>query len=214
MQGDAIRGKGLRERIQAHSRWLTVLGAAIVFAMFVVKDAYRESLKEIVYSIQAAETSFQIISGFERVDVRLRMIEQQTLTDQTPKELVRLGQMLQKRMNVPGEGASSISNEEVSFQKTLSGYETDVENLEHLLSEVPGHREDRHFLEETEAAIQDAYKSEVQDHSENRVKSGENGSARIASALEDESREAIGAEILAKLTEAQEHVVRGCRKGT
>jgi hypothetical protein len=127
MQGDAIKGKGLRERIQAHSRWLTVLGAAIVFAMFVVKDAYRESLKEIVYSIQAAETSFQIISGFERVDVRLRMIEQQTLTDQTPKELVRLGQMLQKRMNVPGEGASSISNEEVNFQKTLSGYETSAD---------------------------------------------------------------------------------------
>ena len=44
------------------------------------------------------------------------------------------------------------------------------------------------------------------------MKSGENGSARIASALEDESREAIGAEILAKLTEAQEHVVQDAEK--
>ncbi len=198
----------MRERIQAHGNWLAILGAAIVFAMFVVKDAYRESLKEIVYSIQTAETSFQIISGFERVDVRLRKIEQQTFTDQTPKELVFLGRMLRKRMKLP----DPPSNEEITFQKSLSGYETDVKNLEHLLSEVPGHQEDRHFLEETEAAIQDAYKTEVQDQAGNSVKSGTNGAARIASFLADESREATSAEILTMLREAEEHIVLDAEK--
>jgi len=212
MPRDVVGGKGLRERIQAHSKWLTVLGAAIVFAMFVVKDAYRESLKEIVYSIQAAETSFQIISGFTRVDVHLRIIEQQTFVDQTPKELLRLGQMVRKRMNAGDEGAASISNEGVNFQKTLGEYETDVKNLEHLLSEVPGHQEDRHFLEETEAAIQDAYKSEAEDHSKDGQKSGEKGSPRIESAMADESREATSAEILASLTDAEEHIVQDAEK--
>src|ERR1700733_3921779 len=200
-------GKGLRERIQTHSKWLTVVGAAIVFAMFVVKDAYRESLKDIVNSIQAAETSFQIISGFPRVDVRLTTIEQKTLVYQTPKEIVKMGQMLRKGMNAAGEEATSISNEEVTFRKELGAYETDVKNLEHLLREVPGHQEDRRFLEETERAIQEAYKSEVQDRPTDGRKSSEN-SSRIAAALEDESREATNAEILASLTEAKEHVIR------
>src|SRR6266446_716517 len=44
--------------IRTHNRWLTVFGAAIVFALFIVKDAYRESAKEMASLLSQAQSTF------------------------------------------------------------------------------------------------------------------------------------------------------------
>jgi hypothetical protein len=46
-----------------HGRLLSVLGAVIVFATFIVKDAIRENIKEQIDSIQTGINSFDILSS-------------------------------------------------------------------------------------------------------------------------------------------------------
>src|ERR1700751_302056 len=44
--------------LRRHSRFFPIFGAAMVFTLFVIKDAYRESLKEITESLERAKSGF------------------------------------------------------------------------------------------------------------------------------------------------------------
>jgi hypothetical protein len=43
-----------------HGKWVSFIGALIVFSTFVVKDAIRENLKNLVDSLASAENNFAI----------------------------------------------------------------------------------------------------------------------------------------------------------
>jgi hypothetical protein len=58
-----------------HQRFLTLSGAVIVFTTFVVKEGFREHLRDLVSSIEAAETNYAIGRGTSRTLREIGMVE-------------------------------------------------------------------------------------------------------------------------------------------
>lgn len=69
--------------VKKHNNWLTVIGVAIVFVTFVVKDAYRESLRDSVSAIAEAQQSFLTTMGMTQIGLTVTRIDTHLQRDQS-----------------------------------------------------------------------------------------------------------------------------------
>jgi hypothetical protein len=69
--------------VKKHNNWLTVVGVAIVFVTFVVKDAYRESLRDSVSAITEAQQSFLTTMGMTQIGLTVTGIDTHLQRDQS-----------------------------------------------------------------------------------------------------------------------------------
>src|SRR5258708_1043847 len=82
-----------RAFVRKHDRWLTIVGAATVFTTFILKDAYRESLKEVVAAISQAESTYaaantaeSLMSGIDQLSKQVVEL-QDTVTKKKPTKI-------------------------------------------------------------------------------------------------------------------------------
>jgi hypothetical protein len=59
--------------IRRHERWLSVLGLLIIFCTFLIKDAWREHLKDVAASVESAEATFALT--YQTIDLRESLAE-------------------------------------------------------------------------------------------------------------------------------------------
>lgn len=140
--------------IRTHNRWITVLGAAIVFAMFVVKDAYLEHLKEIVGSISQAQSLFVTMNSLKEVDQRLAKIEEAVGVGKETNS--KTANKRKKAKTQEGIDTDDLLQPYfVSIRKELlEEGKVEIENLKRLSEAVPGNK-DREGLEEVEHSLDD-----------------------------------------------------------
>lgn len=116
---------------------LMILGTMIGVATFIVKDAYRESLKDIVDNISAAQASFTGAQQFEAMNQHLESIE--------------------AKMSPESKDASSSIGEHLAHEY-WSFYElerTELNDLGSLLKALPDQRDDlKTTYEDLEGAVE------------------------------------------------------------
>lgn len=122
-----------------HKRLLPIVGAGIVLATFVVKEALREDLKDFVDAIDNAEGVFLIRSEFNSTAFQLRVIEQkidrvEQVTTSTTKDLFTLLALNQQMM---------------IFRELHDGAESSLDNVFRFAQRLP---EDRKKYYEQEVA--------------------------------------------------------------
>ena len=69
-----------RNFLRRHSRILTVLGALIVFVTFVVKEGLRDRGKDLLASVESAQTTFVMRSDVEDLRLQLRSLQRSIRT--------------------------------------------------------------------------------------------------------------------------------------
>jgi hypothetical protein len=119
-------------------RVLPVIGATIVLATFIVKDAWRENLKDLVDSIENAQNVFLIRDDSKAVTFQLRVIEQKidhieqvsTLTTKDPFTAI------------------AVNSQMMIFRELQDNIETDLDNTTRLMEKVPGQEANRKTVEE------------------------------------------------------------------
>jgi hypothetical protein len=120
--------------IKTHNRWMTVLGAAIVFAMFVVKDAYRDELKDVANSIAEAQNFFAIEASFVEVDKRLESLQ----------ESMRNGQLSTKlKMKEFDTAYIMLLDLEQKQKEQAPRIGADLANIYNLQKHVPDHEKEK-----------------------------------------------------------------------
>src|SRR5581483_6415568 len=72
--------KNLKDDIKEHSRWLLMFGAAVVFLTFVVKEVYRDNLKEAMSSFEATHNTFEIREQNNRILKTLTELRERTMS--------------------------------------------------------------------------------------------------------------------------------------
>jgi hypothetical protein len=58
----------IRKIAQKHSRAFSILGALLVFATFITKDGWRDNLRDLVSSVEAAETQHQMQNMIHQIN--------------------------------------------------------------------------------------------------------------------------------------------------
>src|SRR5215467_6871920 len=64
----------MRGLVQTHKSWMTVAAAAIVFATFVIKDAYQESVRDITAELSAAQSAHSTRSRIAEVKSEVDLV--------------------------------------------------------------------------------------------------------------------------------------------
>lgn len=107
----------MKNLFRQHSRVITFLGAVIVFATFVVKDGFRENLKNLTDSIDSAESVFLIRSDLE--DIKLHT-----------------GRSVAPRGDNPGMFDYAVQDIEHS-RKTFDDIAYQLDNIARLIKKLP-----------------------------------------------------------------------------
>lgn len=105
-------------------RILTVIGAAILFVIFIVKNSYRDSLKDIV----DAQNTYQSMDILRRLDGRVAEIEKAT-------------------------APSSVYSQTNQIPFNTDTVWARLESLSRLVKTIPGHAEDKGRFENMKAVI-------------------------------------------------------------
>lgn len=119
------RGHRIRTLVHAHSRFLTFLSALVVFTTFIIKDAVREHLKNLVDASEAAQNRYEVQAadnGFavEFRDIRARLVD-----------LVRISQ---------GTRVDTKKSEREEWQMLdhmNESFATDLDTLSDLVEKLP-----------------------------------------------------------------------------
>ena len=125
-----------REFVQTHNRWITVLGAAIVFAMFVIKDAYQEGLKEVVASISTAQNLYEVEHSLTDIDRRIGVLQ---------RRLSNIESNVSRSGTNPEPSVTSASNLNWDDVKDafVTAFAKELKNDCLLLNEIPDHIEEK-----------------------------------------------------------------------
>lgn len=111
-----------------HSKALTFLGSALVLLTFIVKDAWRENLKNFVDAADAAQSTFLLRSDEQRVDFQLRAIEQR---------LVQLEAKSETKDEVARYRLGAIYDEIEIYRQREQGIGVSLDNISSLLDILP-----------------------------------------------------------------------------
>jgi hypothetical protein len=114
--------------LRTHHRWITLLGAAIVFAMFVVKDGYRESVKEMSLSIAQAENGYTTSSALDKIQANLASLHR----------LVLLG----RNKEGAGDNINNDIEQTTYIQDTCYEIWVEVGSLQAILEHTPNNNSD------------------------------------------------------------------------
>jgi hypothetical protein len=137
----------LRRFFRRHNRSLTFVGALIVFATFVVKEGFRDHLKDLVNQIDNATSVFAIRQDTERTGLVLKTIEDEIAVGNTEARSKRAlhsttdtGTVYRDLVRFREESpllASSLSNVGDLMEKSGKvGYEGELWDLTALRSEI------------------------------------------------------------------------------
>jgi hypothetical protein len=126
-------------------RWLPIAGATIVLATFVVKDAWRESLKDLIDSIDSAQNVFLIRDDSKAVTFQLRVIEQKidgidqrtALTTKDPFTTI------------------GINSQLMITRELLDNIDGDLDKVSRLAEKVPSQEGHKKILEELQKQLRD-----------------------------------------------------------
>ncbi|HXM22616.1 MAG TPA: hypothetical protein VN948_15270 [Terriglobales bacterium] len=130
-------------------RLLPVIGATIVLATFVVKDAWRENLKDLVDSIENAQNVFLIRDDSKAVTSQLRVIEQ---------KIDRIEQVSTLTTKDPFTGIA-VNSQMMIFRELQDNIGTDLDNTARLMDKVPGQEANRNTEEELKKGLVSARES-------------------------------------------------------
>jgi hypothetical protein len=129
----------IKRTIKKQSSWITVLGAAVVFAMFVVKDAYRDELRDVANSISEAQRFFVIDASFMSVDKRLQVI--QNAVGRSPKSDMKQPVTLD---NIDDwMMVTTLEDDQKQIAPRIAG---ELESIGELLRDIPDQKEDSDHL--------------------------------------------------------------------
>lgn len=113
-------------------RWVAVAGATIIFLTFLVNDAKRENMKELVGSIEAAENAFQIQTDSRRTYLEVRQFEKDFAESRGQHPLKKPAPHIDPMSGV--EFDTVVSNKEIDWN-TLNV----IEEYQPFVDELLGH---------------------------------------------------------------------------
>jgi hypothetical protein len=130
-----------------HRRLMTFTGALIVFVTFVIKDGLREQLKDLVSSIDSAESVFAIRNDTSMTAMWLQRLQEQV--DWIAEKIKLKGTTYSSDMVERMHSSLEIINE-VHDCLTVS-----LDNIMQLLEKAPGQRENEKKYKELEDRLRD-----------------------------------------------------------
>jgi hypothetical protein len=125
----------LRTWLRDHDRLMTILGALIIFATFLLRDWYAESLKDIKDSVDTAQATFVLQRENRTIQERLSWIF--SLTSVTYTNVLTVPR--------PNPGKITLVAEEVQYQFTfdsINRMRDQLDALDRLFAHVPHSRGD------------------------------------------------------------------------
>lgn len=127
---------------RSHNRLLTFVGALIVFFTFVIKEGLREHLKDLVDSIDSAQTFYTVRSDSQNLSAKLSDLQQ---------HLADLEDEVSSRNNKSGDGSQDDPAIRTGAVKSaLDALEVSLDNMSHLAGKLP----EAPTYEKTIAALQ------------------------------------------------------------
>lgn len=130
-----------------HRRLLTFAGALIVFVTFIVKDGLREQLKDLVSSIDSAESVFAIRNDTATTAMWLQRLQEQV---DWIAEKIKL-----KGTSYSGDMVERLHSSLEIINEVHESLAVSLDNISQLLEKVPGQQQSEKKHKELEERLKD-----------------------------------------------------------
>lgn len=124
----------------SHDRWLTIGGVTIVFALFVIKDGYRESLSEITNSLNQARIAY--VESLRYLALSKRLMDLDAGTKNLQSDMMKLRNGIK-----PTDEGDNVSDSDYGITETYDYIDSQALSLSRLLEEMPWDKKDREAVE-------------------------------------------------------------------
>jgi hypothetical protein len=139
------RAARLKIFLGQHRRLMTFTGALIVFVTFVLKDGLREQLKDLVSSIDSAESVFAIRNDTATTAMWLQRIQEQV---DWVAEKIKL-----KGTSYSGDMVERMHSSLEIMNEVYESLAVSLDNISQLLEKVPGQKENEKKHREIEERL-------------------------------------------------------------
>ena len=137
----------LKVFITQHRRLVTFIGALIVFVTFIVKDGLREQLKDLVSSIDSAESVFAIRNDATTTAMWLQRLQEQV---DWIAEKIKL-----KATSYSGDMVERTHSSLEIINEVHESLGVSLDNISKLVEKVPGQKQSIQKVEEIKKRLQE-----------------------------------------------------------